>query len=415
MKKIVIGVVAAAASLAATQAFAQSAFERDRNVSVRERPHDEYEAQGVQWGAFAAFPKVTVDAEYNDNVFATATGEEQDVVWRVRPELLVQSGWSRHRLQAYARASVNRYAEFDGENTEDWGTGFSGRLDVVGSSYLYGGADYASATEPRTSSGTPGAAAEPVRYALTSAQLGGVHEINRLRLSAVAGVRNYDYDDVAQIGGGSIDQDDRDRSVATLGAKMEYAVSPATALFFTAAANKRDYDLASAGRDSDGYEVAVGADFDVSDLARGQVAVGYLSQQYDNVTFKDVDGLAVRGQVEWFPTQLATVTLKAERSVEDSGIPGSAGYLSSTASAQVDWEVRRNVILTANAGWGRDEYEGVDRDDDRFNAGVSAAWLVSRNVGLNVGYQYYDQSSSGADNGPDFKTNRVMTSLIFQL
>ncbi|MBC6982487.1 outer membrane beta-barrel protein [Caulobacter sp. 17J80-11] len=417
MKKIVLGVVAAAASLATTQAYAQqSSFERDRNVSVRERPHDDYESEGLQWGAFTAFPKLTVDAEVNDNIFATTDDEEQDLVWRVRPELAVQSGWSRHQLQAYARASVNRYAEFDGENTEDWGTGFSGRLDVVGHSYLYGGADYLQATESRNSSSTPGAAAEPVRYDLTSAQLGGVHEINRLRLSGVFGVRDYDYHDVARDGGGpDIDQDDRDRTVSSLGAKAEYAISPATAVFLTGSANKRDYRLATAGRDSDGYELAVGADFDVSDLARGQVAVGYLAQQYDAPGRKDVDGLGMRGQIEWFPTQLTTVTFKAERSVEDSGVAGSAGYLSTNGSAQVDWEVRRNLILTANAGWGRDEYKDIDRDDDRVTAGVSAAWLVNRNVGINLGYQYYDQASSGLDDGPDFKTNRVMTSLIFQL
>ena len=65
-------------------------------------------------------------------------------------------------------------------------------------------------------------------------------------------------------------------------------------------------------------------------------AIGYLDQSYDDPAFKEIKGLGARAQLEWFPTQITTVSLTAERQVLDSGIPGAAGYISSTIAAQVD-------------------------------------------------------------------------------
>lgn len=425
-------VLGALTAVVASPAFAQTAsgalrgaqaqnvdlFARDRSVAVRERSRPEYEALGLRAGTFMVYPKIEWSAENNDNVFAVATGEESDAIFRIRPDVSVESTWSRHALAAFARASIDRYQDFDTEDAETWAVGASGRLDVVRGSAINFGADFSSLVEPRTASNTPGFAAEPVSYDVSQAFLAASRTMGRVRLSGRGDVRTFDYDDVASLAGPIIDQDDRDREIRSLTGRVDVALSPATALFAQVTGNDRDYDIAStsvfAARDSSGYEALAGVNFELGAVARGEIAAGYISQEYDDARFKDIDGFGARAQVEWFPTELTTLTATGSRTIEDAGIAGSNGYLSTSAGLRVDHELLRNFILTASVSRSLDEYEGIDREDTRFDASVSGTWLVNRNFGVNLAASRFEQESDGAAGGPDFTVNRLIASIVTQ-
>ncbi|WP_340645150.1 outer membrane beta-barrel protein [Phenylobacterium sp.] len=404
--------------IARGQAAEASNFARDRNISVRARSHPGYEALGVPMGAFTAYPKVAVGPEYNDNIYGASTNEVDDVVWRVQPEVVVVSDWSRHSLQGYARSVINRYNDFDSENTSDYTVGANGRLDITRRASISAGAEYASLSEARTSSSSPVLAANPIEFDKTTGFVVAGREFNRLKVSARVDYSKFDYQDGRTTTGFNVEQDDRDRTNTSLTARADYAVSPATAIFLEVAGNKRDYRLAKPAvvliRDSDGVQALAGANFELGAVMRGEVGVGYLRQSYDDPAFKDITGMGARAQVEWFPTDMTTVSVNGSRSVEDSGILGSSGYLSSNFGGQIDHELMRNVLVSGQLSYGKDEYEGVDRNDKRLNAGVSATYLMNRHVGLTVGYSYFDQKSDGLAAGGDFKVNKVGANVTLQ-
>ena len=418
-------VPAAAASAQSTSGALRSAqaqsidmFARDRAIAVRDRPHPEYEALGALLGAFTLFPRLQMDAEYNDNIHATGTGERGDFIARVKPDLALESGWSRHAVQAYAQASLSRFQDFNTEDANDWSIGASGRIDVTRASSLHAGADYAETTEPRTASGAPTASLRPIQYDMAQAFLAASRVAGRLKLSTRGDLRAFDYRDGAAVGGAPIDQDSRDRAITSLSARADYAVSPATAVFFQVTGNARDYDLASTptlpARDSTGGEALVGLNFELGAVSRGEVAVGYISQSFDDAAYDDIDGFAARMQLEWFPTELTTVAVTATRSIEDAGLLGSGGYLSSGFGASVDHELLRNVILSAAAIYNLDEYNGLDRDDERFSATLGGTYLLNRNLGLSLTASRLEQSSSGPSRGVAFSQNRLTISLVSQ-
>lgn len=391
-----------------------SNFKRDKNTSVRQRPRPDYEAIGMKAGGFTLYPRVTVEAVHDDNIYAVATGEQSDVIWRVKPEVAARSNWSRHAVGAFASASVNRYADFDTENTEEYTLGFNGRLDVERGSYISASAQWQALTEPRTAitAGTPaGATAKPVEYYLWSGNLTGVKEFNRLRLTGKLDTKKFDYDDQGSL---TFNQNNRDRDEFYYGGKAEYAVSPDTAVFASLVGNTKEYDTAAAGRDSDGYVATVGANFDLSQAVRGELEAGYMSQSYDNPLYGDVDGLSAKGRVEWFPTELTTLNVAGSRSIEESTAPGSQGFLANSVSVGVDHELLRNVLLAANASYGKDKYESVDRDDKRTGLNASAAYLLNRNVGLFLTYTYLKQESSGTAKGSSFTDNKLAASVALQ-
>lgn len=400
-------------------------FRRDRNISVLQRPHPGYEALGVRQGAFMIWPKVTVAGEYNDNIFATEDDKVADGIFHTTPEINVTSNWSRHSLAAHAQATFNQYAQNSNQNTTDYSLGADGQLDVLRSFALFGGADFSRFTEPRTAAGSEGQPF-PVRYEQTSAYIAGAKTFNRLKLSARGDWKEFNYLNTT----GNFPQNDRDRDTWLATARADYAVSPDTALFVEVSGNWRNYRLSTSpiengvliypnfvNRDSDGVTALVGANFDLAALVRGEIGLGYMKQNFDDSTLDDYSGFGARGQVEWFPTQLTTVTLTGSRSVEDSSLAGSSTYISNNLALKVDYELLRNVILSANGSWGKDDYRGIDRNDKRYGAGISASYLMNRNVGLSLAYNYYKKDSEGTDASVAFANstvNRVGVTLTVQ-
>lgn len=420
----VIATGASAQDLAGAQP-ADTNFARDRNTSVLQRSRPGYEAIGLRVGGFMAWPKLTATVEHNDNIYATAA-KTDDTIYHIAPEIALTSNWSRHALSVFAKGAIHRYSDFKDENTEDWSVGADSRIDVQRNTSIRLGANTGRLTEPRSSASAPAAARSPIEYNLSGANVGVSHEFNRLRLSARYDWQQFDYKDVLTGAGANIDQDFRDRDTNTIMGRAEYAISPDTAIFLQASANKREYRLAAVApavtRDSKGVEVLGGANFDIGALMRGEIGVGYMKQNYDAPSLPTADGVGARATVEWFPTELATVTLTGSRTIEESAIPGSSGYINTALSAKVDYEVLRNLLLGVEGTYGRDKYDGVniaaarafDRTDKRKGASVSATYLLNDNVGVSVFYNYVKQTSSGLDRLFDYSVNKVGAKLTLQ-
>ncbi|KPP82972.1 MAG: Outer membrane protein/protective antigen OMA87 [Oceanicaulis sp. HLUCCA04] len=407
-----------AAVITSAEASAQWLWDRDRNVSVSQRPRPEYDALGLRAGAFIWKPELYLGVQLDDNIFATATNEESDTIFVVNPSITVDTTWSNHAFSAFADVTRNEYSDFGSESTTDYSLGASGRLDIARGSSINASAAHNRGTEPRTSAGAAGFAAEPIRFDTTSFAIGAEHTFNRLRLRGGYDFVKADYDSALLIGGGVASQDFRDQDTHRFTLRGDFAISPDTAVFARYRFNQRDFDLAppavANNRDSDGYTLDVGVEFDLGGVARGEIGAGYTKQEYDSPVFGTIDGVSVDGLLEWFPTQLTTLTFTARRGIEDSGIAASAGYIGTALSAQADHELMRNVIITGRLDYANDDYQGIDREDERWGASVQATYLLNRNVGFSASYSRLDQSSSGIAAPRDFTTNRFMVGVLLQ-
>lgn len=393
-------------------------FSRSRNISVQQRQRPDYEAPGIRSGSFFVYPRVEVSAERNDNIYASQTAEVDDTILRVRPELAIESNWSSNFLSAYARGSINRYSDNDTENTDEYGVGAAGRIDVSRQANIGFGADYISGFEPRTAPSAARNAVEPTGLDVTQAYVSASRAAGYVKLSGRADYRAFDYENGRTGAGAVINQDVRDRDVVSVSGRVDVAISPDTAFFFQATGNQRQYDVASTvlapNRDSSGSEYLFGTSFEAGALLRGEVAVGYIEQSFDEAAFKDVSGFGARAQLEWFPSELTTVTVAAGRTVEDTPESGAGGFIANSASIGVDHELLRNIILNARVSLGRDDYEGIDREDTRVGFQVGGIYLVNRNFGINATLSTFDTQSDGARRDQDFTVNKLAVALVAQ-
>jgi hypothetical protein len=410
--------VAGASGVAHAQAAIESVFQRDRNVGVRERPRPAYDAIGARSGAFLILPRVEASAAYEDNIFATETNEVSDEIFSVLPSITAQSQWSRHALQARVEANRFQYAENTTQNNTSYLAGVSGRLDVVRGAEVTSAVTYEHLVEPRSSQSSPAAAREPVEYDQFSIDLGASRELNRYRISGGLRYRSYDFSDTISFAGSPIDMDFRNNSFWEGQVRADYALSPALAIYATGIAHswafKQPSLVGDLDRDASGYQIAGGADFEISNLVRGQIQAGVLHNKFDDPRAGSTTGLGLQGRVEYFPTQLLTVELTADRTVQSTGLVGAAGVNHTGFGVRGDYELLRNVILTARAGRLVDNFQGLDRKDRIWTATLGANVLVNRRVGVNLLYTRYNQDSSGLARGADFAVNRVQVGLVLQ-
>jgi hypothetical protein len=388
--------------------------DRGRNESVTDRVRPEYQAPGLRLGAIKLHPGLGLEAGTDSNIFYRDAAAVDDVVYTTRPRVEAETTWSRHRVAAVIGLDDYRFQDSRSEEHTDIYAEGEARLDVRRGAYLQVGGGQARRAEARSEPDSPGAAVKPVRYEDRYAYLSGTYELGRVRTTLRADRRGLNYKDAPLIGGGVADQDVRDFVTTTLTGRLEYALSPDTALLGQVAGNTREYDIkpprAAFNRDSEGSSYFVGFNTDLSNLLRGEVIVGYLQQNYDDPRLPSPKGPAVEGKVEYFLSPLTTINVEGRRRVEETNTTIAAAYLSTEFGGRVDHELRRNVLLTAGVNVENRDFEGADREDELLFGDAGARFLLNRRVELGARWRFERQNSSGVASAQDYEVNRFVVS-----
>ncbi|MFN4224732.1 MAG: outer membrane beta-barrel protein [Hyphomonas sp.] len=362
-------------------------YSRNKYEAVRDRAHPEFDPEPVRLGTFVVKSMLEAGLTSNDNVFATPNNQESDVVARVGVDVSGTTDWSVHALGFDASAYRNEFLDLSDESTTDLTAQLRGRLDATRELSFSGAVFAEDRAEPRTDFVNAFGVDRPIEYTRTGFSLGADYQNDRVRWNNSVGWSDENYKDGRDRGTGVvIDQDYRDRSVLEGRSRLSYAVSPNLAVFTQATYGKSDYDQTQdfggipRSRDSTGYTVAAGVDFELTALVRGDIAVGYLNEDKDDSFFRDVSGLSVDGRMQWFPTQLTTVNFYAGRRVVDVGAFDSPSTIETRFGAGVDHELLRNVILSGYAGVSNYEYEETGREDENLEFGAVATYKMNKRV-----------------------------------
>ena len=96
-----------------------------------------------------------------------------------------------------------------------------------------------------------------------------------------------------------------------------------------------------------------------------------------------------------------TVTLKGNRSVDESGLAGSPARVDSNVEVTLDYELRRNLIVSPSIAYSHEDYPGSSRIDNVFAPELKIDYLVNRNLTLGLGYTYVLRESNVSGVGYD--------------
>jgi hypothetical protein len=210
----------------------------------------------------------------------------------------------------------------------------------------------------------------------------------------------------------------RDEVATSETLRLSWAVDPNIALFTQFQPNQSNFihdPLASLGSyNSTGYEILTGVNGQLTHLIKYDIGIGYLDQHYNSAQISDFTGIAFNIDATYNITQLVTLKLSGNHSIQAAGIPGSAAADVDSASARADYELLRNLIISPYVAYYHYIYPGTTRIDSRYNGGVSATYLINSMLGLTASYSYIEQLSNGTFGGYNFNDNRLSLALTVQ-
>lgn len=409
--KLAMAAALATTTILAGLGTAAEAQQPRRAQTVTERSRPAFDAQGVRLGSFLLLPQVSLSAEYDDNIFATQEDTESDTVFILRPEARLRSDWGRHALGLRAGGAFGRFVDNDSEDFDDYYALADGRLDILTGTAATGRLGYQHLHEDRGAPNEAGGA-EPTEYDLTTAGLTLSRDVARLVARVSADWRNLDFEDVAAVGGGEIDQDARDRDEYGLVARLGYATSPNFTAFVQGGYNWRKYEQSGA-RDSDGYAITGGVALDLGGITTAEAFAGYRRQSYEDPTLSSNGGFTFGATVNWNPTPLTSVEVGIVNRVEETTVAGSSGFTDTEYRVSVDHELLRNLILGGYASYATNDYEDIVRDEDLYSAGLGVKYLFNRTFNVDVGYGFSSRVSNVP--GRDFERNSIFLRLTAAL
>ncbi len=385
----------------------------DFNTLYKPRPGP-YDPLGIPVGSFYAFPKIEVDAVYDDNVYADATDKRSDELFVISPRLDVESNWSRHALQLSAGGEFGFHSDFTSEDYTDYDVEGRFRGDISYATkilvLLGQSRDHQQRGDPEAVSGLT-----PTKYDTTQARAQLNQAFGRLQASVGGSVMRRDFHDVEAAGGGFIDNSDRDGDAVIANARLAYEFSPGYSAYAEFSYNWRMFDNSidkfGIAQDSEGYQAVAGVLFELTDLLEGELYGGYMRQNPDAPALLAISGPAFGASLEWSPSELTMVRLNVERSIQDSFVMvTSSGYFSDRVRLSVSHKLRQNIDVTAYGEIGQDNYTGIDRTDHRYGGGVSVGYNLNRHFTAKLAYSY---ESRNADYLfiQDYSRNRVAVAL----
>lgn len=361
----------------------------------RAEPEDPFAQLGFRVGSWRAFARVEQSIGHASNNSFTAGGEP-GTFSQTDANLTLRSDWARHEAEITADGSFRRaYGSADEEIPEAAVAGEL-RLDLIDGVGVNLRAGYNFSTEATSSTELGGGVGERPGVHALEASAEAERTGGKLDLTLRGSLDRTWYENATLVGGGVLDQSDRDNNLWRVSGRLAYGTTPAIKPFVEAGLGWRVHDETidrnGQRRDSTLLDLRAGLEFDLSEKLTGEISALYINERFEDSALNSIDGYGVSADLNWSPERDTVVTFSADTDIEASTSPGNSGSVVNSFSARVERRVRDNLAVNAFAGVDIERFEGSGVQDTTYSAGAGIEYWISRFVSLtgDVEYQQFD-------------------------
>lgn len=360
------------------------------------RQHAGLEPTGFYVAGILVKPSVTTRIEADSNVLNRASNKRGDVFVVITPTISAVGGTERATYVVRAQTAVARFATVSSQNSETFGIEANGKLLLTKKASVFARVAFDRRNEPRGQAGETTVEGSPAEYDQFETQLAARAETGALRLTASATATERDYADIVRANGVSVDQQFRATNAVSFGLKTEYAHPSDARLFVSGTYNRSDSPNARACCDqsSKGGQLNVGIRTELTNLILSELSAGYVSRDYASPVYKDFNGLVWHSKIDWYPTELMSLSLSGGRKIVNSGIPTVAAIVVDSAVFQLFYEVRRNLDVVVSFSRSYEDYREIDTSANATTAGVEARYVIGPRLAGGIYSRLRDRNSS---------------------
>ena len=362
-----------------------------------------YEPYPHPVGSFNLYPSLLASFAATDNFRATSSNRLSDFYVTLSPQLLAQSNWSRHRLNANAFFSQSLHANLTTENVAQFGANADGQIEISQATRINLNALGSQRVESRANLGAQQGLPVPVTFRTLGGTAGITHDANQLSLNASFGINRIDFSNPTTASGVVVDQSFRDTTTYTgvLGAGYDLRSGVSIVVRGQYDESRFPFGPGSPGfnpatsinRNAKGYIVEAGVALELSSLIVGTVRVGHLDRTYEDPRLKDISGLSYSVDLLWNATPLTSLRLRAGRTIEDTASTVAAGNTRDEVSFFVEHELYRNLLLTGDVRYSEFSPNGPGADGQEFSIAAAARYRLDRRWTINGRLGYNKRSS----------------------
>ncbi|WP_294238818.1 outer membrane beta-barrel protein [uncultured Sphingomonas sp.] len=371
---------------------ANTLYDRGHNISVAERPRPEYDPLGIRLGSFVATTQLSTSWAYSSNVFNDNTNRRADSLLILQPYVGIYSDWKAHQAQLVATGDLRRYANTTIRNQNAWSLAPSGRLDISDALKVRVEGQVERGYESPFSGDVIANLTVPSRFLHSSLATRAVYGVGRSRISTALERNAYSFDDLVFADGTVRQQNYRDRVGYKGSLTYEYGFSPSVSLYARAEADRLRYSFLSFGqpnRDSNGYRLLGGANFDLAGVARGTIGIGYGVRNFDaSYLYQNLRGFSAEARGDWFPSELTTVSFQLQRVLSDTELTNVGAMWTNRAHVSVDHELLYNLILTGMVEAERRDYPQRQLATNVYQGEIGARYQARRGLGFQAAIGY---------------------------
>ncbi|MCA6106557.1 outer membrane beta-barrel protein [Bradyrhizobium cenepequi] len=365
------------------------------DTPVKGRLQPGYEPVGIRSGSWMFNPSLITGGFFDSNVFASNTDIRGDFAAVVEPSLRAHTLWERHGIDLKLDAQETVYKQNSSLNQTNASLKGNGWIDIAHDMALLTSFQVAHFNEGVGSLSSPANAIAPTPYNWYSGDVTFRKEFNRLTTSVGFSTDSYDFGSTRAQNGTIISQDARDGQIYALHSRIDYAFSETLGWFAGAEGNVRDLrGLPGAPLDSQGYRALTGVTIGLTRLITGEFGVGYVQQRFVDPTIGTIEGPTYRARLTWSPTRMIDVHFNAEQLVTQTSDTSATGVLANAVQLGLDYELRRNVIVSLAGAYESDRFFGQVRKDQVTTSDARVKYLLNRFAAIAVYYRFTSRESN---------------------
>lgn len=377
-----------------------------KSIILIKKANTEQITKGIQLGSFTLLPDVIITEYYDDNIYATETALRDDFITVLTPNIKIKSNWDKHALNVETGVEVVRYTEFTTENTENAWVNLNGTYDFGMNKKILAGYSYTRDHEDRGTEDTT-AGKTPVKFDDTSAHAGYSAHMGNNYFKVFYNSKYLNYYDVDSLSG-TVLNDDRDRHEQGIGLRYLFRHSNNTAFYIDGVTDNRDYDNSTDfegnDRDSKGYRYSIGIEH-VNTEVISKLFIGKIFRNYQSGVFKDANEFDYGIKYNWKYNAASNVMIQTKRSIEETTLNNSPGYLMDDISAGLAIDLTETKNINLNVINTKTKYYEITRRDDYQTFSAGYTHKLQKNLLFNIDIIRSERKSNVS--GENYKVNQV--------